>query len=238
MYTNSQYLENLCDYLYDDLRPRILHEPRITALCEVCTVLQALMVLDVSVIPDTPVAEELDELSIDLDIGKPKKGLDRLHISQLLQMVLQDAQTRLFFKAQSLIQSDIRLFNPKPEDLNYPEILRGALFFIIYMRSNHPLPTAARQPASSTGLREKESVSQMFRLSSIDKEDTWYPALQKTVWILSQLHDFVKVWNELIPIVIFRPMDFIACDIRRHSSGGRRALSPIACVCLGSDKAP
>ena len=41
-------------------------------------------------------------------------------------MVLQDAQTRFFFKAQSLIQSDIRLLNPKPEDLNYPEILRGA----------------------------------------------------------------------------------------------------------------
>ena len=82
------------------------------------------MVLDVSMIPDTPVAEELDELSIELD--RPQKGLDRLHISQLLQMVLQDAQTRLFFKAQSLIQSDIRLFNPKSEDLNYPEILRGA----------------------------------------------------------------------------------------------------------------
>ena len=89
------------------------------------------MVLDVSMIPDTPVAEELDELSIDLHVTKPKKALDRLHISQLLQMVLQDAQTRLFFKAQSLIQSDIRLYNPKPEDLNYPEILRGALGCVI-----------------------------------------------------------------------------------------------------------
>ncbi|ESK85712.1 sec34-like family protein [Moniliophthora roreri MCA 2997] len=29
-----QYLETLCDYLYDDLRPQILHEPRLTALCE------------------------------------------------------------------------------------------------------------------------------------------------------------------------------------------------------------
>jgi hypothetical protein len=127
----SQYLENLCDYLYDDLRPRILHEPRITALCEVCTVLQALMVLDVSMIPDTPVTDELDELSIDLKVTKPKEGLDRLHISQLLQMVLQDAQTRLFFKAQSMIQSDIRLFNPKPEDLNYPEILRGTSHYFM-----------------------------------------------------------------------------------------------------------
>ncbi|KAG5642052.1 hypothetical protein DXG03_003723 [Asterophora parasitica] len=84
----DQYLENLCDHLYDDLRPRILHEPRLTALCEVCTVLQALMVLDVSSVQD---------------------------------------------------DSD--------DD---------------------------------------------FESSSQEKQDTWYPTLRKTVWVLSQLHDFVK----------------------------------------------
>lgn len=40
------FLESLCDYLYDYLRPRILHEQSITSLCQVCTVVQALMVLD------------------------------------------------------------------------------------------------------------------------------------------------------------------------------------------------
>jgi hypothetical protein len=122
----SEYLENLCDYLYDDLRPRILHEPRLTALCEVCTVLQALMVLDVSALPDDEDLDEsgTDELTIDLDIPRrTKKGLGQLHISHLLQMVLQDAQTRLTFKAQSVIQSDIRYYVPKQEDLDYPDIL-------------------------------------------------------------------------------------------------------------------
>ena len=38
-------------------------------------------------------------------------------------MVLQDAQTRLFFKAQSVIQSDIRYYQPKPDDLAYPDKL-------------------------------------------------------------------------------------------------------------------
>lgn len=118
----SHYLETLCDYLYDDLRPRILHETRLTTLCEVCTVLQALMVLDVVELPEEP----LDELSVDLDHPKPR-GLGRLHISHLLQMVLQDAQTRLFFKAQSLIQAEIRYYVPKPEDLAYPDILVGLL---------------------------------------------------------------------------------------------------------------
>jgi conserved oligomeric Golgi complex subunit 3 len=81
------------------------------------------MVLDESALPDSPGGDsDEDELTLDLDIPK-RKGLGRLHVSHLLQMVLQDAQTRLFFKAQSVIQSDIRYYVPKPEDLAYPEKL-------------------------------------------------------------------------------------------------------------------
>lgn len=40
------YLESLCDHLYDSLRPRILHEPKLDVLCELCNVLQALISLD------------------------------------------------------------------------------------------------------------------------------------------------------------------------------------------------
>ncbi|KAI0368378.1 Sec34-domain-containing protein [Pilatotrama ljubarskyi] len=179
-----QYLENLCDYLYDDLRPRILHESRLTALCEVCTVLQALMVLDIPSVPDSSSDEEteLDELTLDLDQPRRHKGLRTLHISHLLQMVLQDAQTRLFFKAQSVIQSEIRYYVPKPEDLAYPDKL-----------------VAARKPASGTEITEKQSVSRIFQVKSWDKQETWYPTLQKTVWVLSQLHEFVKpgIFDEL-----------------------------------------
>ncbi|KAG6910079.1 hypothetical protein DXG01_013131 [Tephrocybe rancida] len=129
----DQYLETLCDYLYDDLRPRILHEPRLTALCEVCTVLQALMVLDVASVhgeeddDDSPIPSNNGELTVDLDAAGARRvrGLGKLHISHLLEMVLQDAQTRLFFKAQSVIQSDIRYYAPRPEDLAYPDILVG-----------------------------------------------------------------------------------------------------------------
>ncbi|EKM54776.1 uncharacterized protein PHACADRAFT_197206 [Phanerochaete carnosa HHB-10118-sp] len=166
-----QYLENLCDYLYDDLRPRILHEPRLTALCEVCTVLQALMVLDIPHLDE----DEDDNLNLDFDRPSGHRGLRTLHISHLLQMVLQDAQTKLFFKAQSVIQSEIRYYVPKPEDLAYPDKL-----------------VAARKPVSGTEIKEKESFSQLFQLKSLDRQETWYPTLRRTVWVLSQLHDFVK----------------------------------------------
>ncbi|KAI0644707.1 Sec34-domain-containing protein [Trametes meyenii] len=179
-----QYLENLCDYLYDDLRPRILHEQRLTALCEVCTVLQALMVLDIPSVPGSSSDDEadLDELTLDLDQPRRHRGLRTLHISHLLQMVLQDAQTRLFFKAQSVIQAEIRYYVPKPEDIAYPDTL-----------------VAARKPVSGTEIKEKQSVSRIFQVKSWDKQETWYPTLQKTVWVLSQLHEFVKpaIFDEL-----------------------------------------
>lgn len=91
------------------------------------------MVLDV---PDLPPASpdegsgspapDDDELDLELSRDVTKhKGLRTLHISHLLQMVLQDAQTRLFFKAQSVVQSEIRYYVPKPEDLTYPDKLIG-----------------------------------------------------------------------------------------------------------------
>ncbi len=91
------------------------------------------MVLDV---PDLSEDDEDDddELNLDLDRQRKKHGLSRLHISQLLQMVLQDAQTRLFFKAQSVIQSDIRYYVLKPEDLAYPDKLLSTFLSIVVNR--------------------------------------------------------------------------------------------------------
>ncbi|KAI0309583.1 hypothetical protein OF83DRAFT_1179458 [Amylostereum chailletii] len=105
----------------------------------------------------------------------PRRGLGTLHIGQLLQMVLQDAQTRLFFKAQAVIQSEIRYYAPSADDLAYPDKL-----------------VVARRPATGYEVREKESVSVLFRTSGADTRETWYPTLSKTVWVLSQLHDFVQ----------------------------------------------
>jgi len=56
--------------------------------------------------------------------------------------------------------------------------------------------SAVRNPLSGGGFQyqeKKENVSQIFQVKSLDKQETWYPTLQKTLWVLSQLHDFVKV---------------------------------------------
>jgi hypothetical protein len=72
---------------------------------------------------DEPLDDETDE-----DVEKNGE-LGRLHIRQLLQIVLQDAQTRLFFKAQAVIQSEIRYYAATAQDLAYPDTLLGGPFF-------------------------------------------------------------------------------------------------------------
>ncbi|KAF8320910.1 Sec34-domain-containing protein [Clavulina sp. PMI_390] len=177
-----RYLEGLCDYLYDDLRPRILHEPQLTVLCQVCTILQALMVLDVSDLNDDDVdvggVAPGDKLNGRPHPDRAPQPLRRLHISQLLQMILQDAQTRLFFKAQAVIQSDIRYYAPTSGDLDYPARLQG---------SKASLEVAERA-MSPTSTGEELFAS----LPSKAMKTTWYPTLQKLHWILELLHDFVK----------------------------------------------
>jgi hypothetical protein len=115
----------------------------------------------------------------------------RLHISHLLQMVLQDAQTRLFFKAQAVIQAEIRHYAPKAEELAWPDILvcksrSCSMVFSVLV--------AAEKTRTGNEIREKESMSQIFTgVTALQNKDTWYPTLRTTVWVLSQLHDFVKV---------------------------------------------
>ena len=171
------------------------------------------MVLDV---PNVESDNEEDEATSKFEdndefISKERpRGLGKLHISRLLQMVLQDAQTRLFFKAQSIIQAEIRYYVPKPEDLNYPDKLVGALgtrnFHVFEFLIQLALTTAVRNPLSGGGLQypeKKENVSQVFHVKSLDKQETWYPTLQKTLWVLSQLHDFVKVCEFPASLALF-----------------------------------
>jgi hypothetical protein len=64
-----------------------------------------------------------DDTTNQSSFGKEMKAGRRLHTAQLLKMVLQDAQTRLFFKAQAVIQSEVRHYVPTPDDLKWPDIL-------------------------------------------------------------------------------------------------------------------
>ena len=81
------------------------------------------MVLNVPGIESS--SDEGTDSGSDDDDSSAASGLGQLHISRMLQSVLQDAQTRLFFKAQTVVQTEIRYYVPKADDLNYPQVLEG-----------------------------------------------------------------------------------------------------------------
>ncbi|WOO83859.1 Conserved oligomeric Golgi complex subunit 3 [Vanrija pseudolonga] len=213
------YLESLCDHLYDHIRPRILHEPSLTVLQEVCTVLQGLMVPDFSddedpdeaivLSPDSgpfessPLADREDYFgpyspsatirslhrnsSLSLVAKntptlpkKRRKPLARLHTEYLLKMVLQDAQARLVFRAQALIQADVQYYSPKPADLDYPDKLK----------STAPGPLVRREVAISLDVEDDDEPA-FLSLPPPDSQETWYPTLRVTLWVLSCLYTYI-----------------------------------------------
>ncbi|GAA5903548.1 hypothetical protein JCM6882_002981 [Rhodosporidiobolus microsporus] len=154
-------LSHLCDTLYDSLRPRILHEPSLSTLCDLCGVLGAVMALDSD--PGLAAAEGDDDEDAVLpsdEIGSPGSegvgspgtevgssrrlgfgsgragdggapaagtgtGLGRLRFAALVAPILQDAQTRLVFRAQAVVQGEVVHYVPKAEagEVDYPERL-------------------------------------------------------------------------------------------------------------------
>jgi hypothetical protein len=135
-----------------------------------------------SIIPETPKVE----------VGG--QGLHTLRTSQLLQMILQDAQTRLVFKAQSIIQSDIRLHVPTDDDLNYPEKIIGEGGHTEGSIADYRLEY--RKLASNNPVNDpKDDGSNVLqlRVPSPEVQKTWYPSVRKAIWIISLLQDLVKV---------------------------------------------
>ncbi|GAA5949410.1 hypothetical protein JCM3765_003400 [Sporobolomyces pararoseus] len=218
-----RFLENLCDHLYDSLRPRILHEPRLEVLCELCTVLGAMMALDA----DTGLVEASDDEDDDDDdlsqlqqeeddeeeegdsvfggggIGmirqsstqtiKPSSSsssssrLGRLKFSHLLRTILQDVQTRLVFRAQQMIQSQVLHYVPNREDLDYPEILKRK-----ELASSGKEPLWKIDEEEGGGDNDDTSGGSSFRVPNQNQMKWWYPTLRQTVWVLARLNSFVN----------------------------------------------
>lgn len=108
-----------------------------------------------------------------------KATLGRLRFSVLLQTIQQDTQTRLVFRAQAVIQSEVLHFVPSVEDLKYPEKLDA------HKDEGLTLWTEDER------LRETEVGG--FRMPREEVQVTWYPTLKRTVWVLSKLNTYVNV---------------------------------------------
>ncbi|KAI8068296.1 Sec34-like family-domain-containing protein [Gongronella butleri] len=91
------YLELLTSFLHDYIRPRIIHETSIPVLSELCTIFQMY-------------AQQEFQIALgggaDTTAERKEPGF-----GHLIETVLEDAQTRLVFRAERYIQSDIQGYN-------------------------------------------------------------------------------------------------------------------------------
>lgn len=124
-----------------------------------------------------------------------KASLGRLRFSVLLQTIQQDTQTRLVFRAQAVIQSEVLHFVPGAEDLKYPEKLDA------HKDEGLTLWTEDER------LRETEVGG--FRMPREEVQVTWYPTLKRTVWVLSKLNTYVNV-RSLLPLPAAPNADLVA----------------------------
>jgi conserved oligomeric Golgi complex subunit 3 len=182
-----QFLEGLCEPLYDHLRPRILREAKLVKLCEMCTLLQQRYMRDVEEDHETGESQQLD-------------------FSILIQPALEDAQSRLVFRTQAFLRDEIENFKPKPEDLEAPN--QGSLATSGTKRTG---PVTSGRKTSVTSPLESPApktprivdadadvngdVDDKFQFSN-SHSTHWYPTLTKAIWLLSRIYHLVNVRHE------------------------------------------
>lgn len=175
------FLESVCEPLYDHLRPRIIHENRLLRLCELCTLIQTRYIHN----PE----DELDEFE-----------LTQLDFSVLIQPVLEDAQTRLVFLAQGIVRDGIERYKPKPNELDYPS--RNRTVSLSGTKSQTPALSGRKaslresmtpMPKDPQAVEGGDSPDGIWGFETEAAFQDWYPTLRKAIWLLSRIYKLVNV---------------------------------------------
>ncbi|KAB8071595.1 Sec34-like family-domain-containing protein [Aspergillus leporis] len=176
------FLETICEPLYDHLQPRIIHEDKIVKLCQLCALLQTRYLFDQDEETEPTDANQLD-------------------FSTLIQPALEDVQTRLVFRAQAFLRDEIERYKPRPEDLDYPARNRQASISVtegqISGRKVAPAEALANHASKLTKQPDDDEDSPPERDSKWDFESqvslsNWYPTLRKAIWLLSRIYRLVN----------------------------------------------
>ena len=172
------FLESACEPLYDHLRPRIVHENQLVKLCELCSFLQTRYFKDIDEEPEELMSQQLD-------------------FSTLIQAALEDAQTRLVFRTQTILRDDIENFKPKAADLDYPT--RNRPVALSGKKSDKGVTSGRRDSQNASNRLEPVAADEFGGLNGkygFDIESSyqgWYPTLRKAIWLLSRIYRLVNV---------------------------------------------
>ena len=175
------FLESVCEPLYDHLRPRIIHENQLLKLCELCTFLQTRYMHDQD------------------DDAEPFE-INQLDFSLLIHPALEDAQTRLVFRTQTIIRDEIERFKPRKEDLDYPARNRRVSLsgvksskIPISGRKNSVAEPTTPVPRTPMIVEQGDSPTGRWNFDTEGALEGWYPTLRKAIWLLSRIYRLVNV---------------------------------------------
>ena len=176
------FLESVCEPLYDHLRPRIIHETQLLRLCELCTLLQTRYMHN----PDEE-AEPIETHSLDFSL--------------IIHPALEDAQTRLVFRTQTILRDEIERYKPKKEELDYPS--RNRRVSLSGTKSQRPTALSGRKnsvaepttpiPKTPMVVEEGDSPRGRWGFETEAAFEGWYPTLRKAIWLLSRIYRLVNV---------------------------------------------
>ncbi|EPS73936.1 hypothetical protein M569_00814, partial [Genlisea aurea] len=98
-------MDPLCTYLYDTLRPKLIHEANLDTLCELVDILKVEVL-----------AEQVS-----------RRGEALAGLRPTMERILADIHERLTFRARTYIRDEIANYLPLEEDLNYPAKLEQSI---------------------------------------------------------------------------------------------------------------
>ncbi|KIX10265.1 uncharacterized protein Z518_01346 [Rhinocladiella mackenziei CBS 650.93] len=170
------FLESICEPLYDHLRPRIIHENKLSKLCSLVTLLQTRYLHD--------------------DEEDGPADLNQLDFSALIQPALEDAQTRLVFRALAILRDEIENFRPKPEDLDYPRLTSRPPTATAPLSgrraSRDPLTPLSKAPDLGDDESAEEGSFSWTIASRRTALKNCYPTLPKAIRLLSRIYRLVN----------------------------------------------
>uniref|UniRef100_M1CJI3 Conserved oligomeric Golgi complex subunit 3 n=1 Tax=Solanum tuberosum TaxID=4113 RepID=M1CJI3_SOLTU len=98
-------VDPLCTFLYDTLRPKLIHETNLDVLCELVDILKVEVL-----------GEQLS-----------RRGESLAALRPTLDRILADVHERLTFRARTYIRDEIANYLPSDEDLDYPKKLEQSV---------------------------------------------------------------------------------------------------------------
>lgn len=176
------FLESMCEPMFDYLRPKTIHETQLLKLGELCTLIQTRYM-------------EQEEDEDEEEIEQPAK----LNFASLISPALEDAQARLIFLAMAMLRADIENYKPKPADLDWPARARRRASSttggkannkpVLSGRKNSTTPQTPKTP-KTPAIVDEDGNDPTFSFQQ--SKDEWYPTLSKATWLLSRIYRLVN----------------------------------------------